>query len=118
MADIVLLAAHGESGLPEAVNCWLRKWLESLGDKPSALAMSLEATAGSQRHSHYLGQALQAMVQRAGVELILNGEAELAVESEREMEGARHSPDPRPFVGDQWLQPFVRPPYRDWGINE
>ncbi len=117
-ADIVLLAAQGESRLPEAVNCWLRKWLENPGNKPSALAMSFDAAAGTQQHSHYLGRALQAMVPRAGVDLILNAEAEFAMESERDMEGARHSADPRTFAGDQWPQPFVRPPYRGWGINE
>lgn len=44
-ADIVFLAAHGQSELPATVKLWLKRWLTRRSSEPGALAISLDPSA-------------------------------------------------------------------------
>lgn len=68
-ADVVLLSAHGQHGLPEAVQRWLAGWLSRTSDEPPALVVLLDAAAQQTISAHHWLAALQLRVRPAGVEL-------------------------------------------------
>jgi hypothetical protein len=117
-ADIVLVAAHGESGLPAAVNLWLSKWLNRLGDKPYALAMSLDAAVGNMPEAGRLMEALLTIVRSAGVDVFLQVAGGVQTESGSAADDLRLRTQVSNSMMDRSARAFEGHPYWGWGINE
>jgi hypothetical protein len=71
-ADVVLLSAHGQHGLPEAVSTWLTGWLGRQSDAPPALVLLLDAAAEQTAPARQMLGWLQAAAAKAGVDLFFN----------------------------------------------
>jgi len=68
-ADILVLAAHGQSELPAPVRAWLDRWLGRRLGSPRALAVSLDAGTEGTAPAKNILASLQAAARLAAVEV-------------------------------------------------
>lgn len=79
-ADILFVSTH--SKLRATLGSWLEEWFRIRSGEPSALAVSLDATAKDTRGSTGEVEALGAAARRAGVDVFLHvGDTETDLES-------------------------------------
>jgi hypothetical protein len=69
-ADILFLAMHGWSTLPEAVSSWVIEWLAGRTDAPPALVVSLDDQARDSLAAQNLVASLTHLARQAGADLI------------------------------------------------
>lgn len=117
-ADIVFLSAHGQDELPAAVKLWLQHWLARKGDKPGALAVSLDPGVRSSAAEARTLEFLQVVARPAGVEVFLHYCQAHPLEPEFSLERTRPRAGRRTSVPEELLPRFADHPFRDWGINE
>jgi hypothetical protein len=117
-ADLVLLSAHGQHGLPEDVSTWIREWLTQGTDEPPALIVVFDASAeGSAAANDFLASLRRAAGPR-GIEVfprfyeLQSDPAELTSESLR-----RRAETTTDLLSDMLKWQPSHPP-RHWGINE
>jgi len=115
-ADLLLVAAHGQDGLPPAVHGWLERWLCRSHPGPRAIVLSLDTRARGSAGADYILSALQQVARLAGVDVFPHFGPTLWPDWEVAFEQL-HS---RAETKASWMeetQDDVQPHMR-WGINE
>jgi hypothetical protein len=68
-ADLLLVSAHGEDGLPPAAQAWLERWLQLPHTGPRGLVLSLDTQARGTAGADYVLALLQDLARPAGVDV-------------------------------------------------
>lgn len=117
-ADLVLLSAHGQHGLPEDVSVWIREWLGRRTDEPPALVVLLDASSEGMPKVNESLAWLRRAAEPAGVEVFPRFCESPPGPNEMTIEEIHHRAETTTTLLSEMLAYHPTQSYRDWGINE
>jgi hypothetical protein len=117
-ADVVLLSAHGQHGLPEDVSVWIREWLGQHADDPPAFVILFDASAEGTPKLNELLVSLRRAAEPAGVQIFPRFYDTFSTAEDATMEGIHHRAETTTSLLAEMLTSRRSKPLRNWGINE
>ncbi len=115
-ADIIVLAAHGQGGLPSWIKTWLQQALASRADRPTALVASLDESARDSAGENPVLTQVEALAQEAGVELFPHFGSSASMQTGLTFAAVSERAHTTSAVLDEILHRHDS--YSRWGINE
>lgn len=115
-ADILLLSAHGQDGLPLVVSSWLAQWLARELGRPRALVLSFDEDASGSVAANRILASLQAAAQPAGVDVFPHWSQTLGTDWNVTIQGVQYRAETKTTLLDEALRQVE--PHSHWGINE
>ena len=115
-AVILMVAAHGQRGLPPLVREWIEEWLNRSSENPRAMVLSLDAAGHNFAAADQIITPIESAARQAGVEFFVHFDEPLTGHRERPLANP-----PRYDAPPTWLgvaSEFQVERHSHWGINE
>jgi hypothetical protein len=68
-AGVIVVSAHGRTGLPASVEQWLNQWMDRKSERPCALVLSLDQEMEASPSADRILAFLQGRARQAGIEM-------------------------------------------------